>query len=344
MNFLPFKEVWNDFVFLDDGKIIGGIKISSLNLSLLFDEEQKVKVAQLKKILNTIDYSIKIFSLDKPVNLDKNLNTLGAKIKAEKNVFKQKLLEEDYTYIQFLNSQKAVVNREFYLIVEETADNEKLLKQKLNGLLQEFNSIGLTSTLISSEDWRELLYVILNPVTSIDSFKNDGTTIFRTFKERIAPSSLKINERDFVFGDAFMSIITLRNYPSLVDVGWLGAVANVDHTRMTITISPMNTQEISTTLKKSMSEVKSKMINVSNYNDQILLSNQMDDYVELVNRIDREHEKFCLLTVNFLCYGESREDLNKTKKELKSMLASYGLGGSDLMFEQERSFKMLYAP
>lgn len=340
MNFLPFKEVWNDFVFLDDGKIIGGIKISSLNLSLLFDEEQKVKVAQLKKILNTIDYSIKIFSLDKPVNLDKNLNTLGAKIKAEKNVFKQKLLEEDYTYIQFLNSQKAVVNREFYLIVEETADNEKLLKQKLNGLLQEFNSIGLTSTLISSEDWRELLYVILNPVTSIDSFKNDGTTIFRTFKERIAPSSLKINERDFVFGDAFMSIITLRNYPSLVDVGWLGAVANVDHTRMTITISPMNTQEISTTLKKSMSEVKSKMINVSNYNDQILLSNQMDDYVELVNRIDREHEKFCLLTVNFLCYGESREDLNKTKKELKSMLASYGLGGSDLMFEQERSFKM----
>ena len=340
MNFLPFKEVWNDFVFLDDGKIIGGIKISSLNLSLLFDEEQKVKVAQLKKILNTIDYPIKIFSLDKPVNLDKNLNTLGAKIKAEKNVFKQKLLEEDYTYIQFLNSQKAVVNREFYLIVEETADNEKLLKQKLNGLLQEFNSIGLASTLISSEDWRELLYVILNPVTSIDSFKNDGTTIFRTFKERIAPSSLKINERDFVFGDAFMSIITLRNYPSLVDVGWLGAVANVDHTRMTITISPMNTQEISTTLKKSMSEVKSKMINVSNYNDQILLSNQMDDYVELVNRIDREHEKFCLLTVNFLCYGESIEDLNKTKKELKSMLASYGLGGSDLMFEQERSFKM----
>lgn len=38
----------------------------------------------------------------------------------------------------------------------------------------------------------------------------------------------------------------------------LGQVANVHHTRMTISISPINTQEISNTLKKSMSELKSK--------------------------------------------------------------------------------------
>ena len=143
-----------------------------------------------------------------------------------------------------------------------------------------------------------------------------------------------------ILGDAYISVVTLFSYPSVVGVGWLGAVASVDHTRMTISISPMNTEEISSTLKKSISEVKSKMINVSDYNDQILLNNQMQDYVELVNRIDREHEKFCLLTVNFLCYGETKEELDKTKKELKATLSSYGLGGSELMFEQERSLKM----
>ena len=299
-----------------------------------------MKVNQLKKVLNSIDYPVKIFSIDKPINLENNLNILGSKIKSETNKYKHRLLEEDYDYINFLHNQKSVISREFYLIVEEASTNEKLLTQKLNDLIQEFSSIGLSAELVTSEEWRELLYIILNPVTPLDSFKKDATTITRSFKERIAPTGLKIGEKDMILGDAYISVVTLFSYPSVVGVGWLGAVASVDHTRMTISISPMNTEEISSTLKKSISEVKSKMINVSDYNDQILLNNQMQDYVELVNRIDREHEKFCLLTVNFLCYGETKEELDKTKKELKATLSSYGLGGSELMFEQERSLKM----
>lgn len=320
--------------------MVGGIKIGSINLSLLFDQEQEIKVSQLKKVLNSIDYPVKIFCIDKPINLDNNLNILGSKIKSEKNKNKQRLLEEDYEFISSLNNRKSVVNREFFMIVEEDVENENLLNQKINDLIQEFSSMGLSSEKISSEEWRDLLYVILNPVSSLDIFKKDGTTINRSFKERIAPHGLKIGEKDLILGDAYISVLTLISYPSMVNVGWLGAVANVHHTRMVMSISPMNTQEISNTLKKSMSELKSKMININDYNDQILFNNQMQDFVELVNRIDREHEKFSLLTVNFLCYGETKEELEKTKKELKSTLSAYGLGGADLMFEQERSLKM----
>lgn len=340
MEFLPFNDVWNNYVYLDDNHIIGGIKIGSINLSLLFDEEQQTKVSQLKKVLNSIDYKIKIFCIDKPINLDNNLNILGSKIKSEKNKNKLKLLEEDYDFISSLNNRKSVVNREFFLILEEDASNETLLNQKINDLIQEFSSIGLHSEKVSSEEWRDLLYVMLNPVSSLDIFKKDGTTINRSFKERIAPKGLKFGEKDLILGDAYVSIVTLVSYPSMVNVGWLGAVANINHTRMVMTISPTNTQEISNTLKKSMSELKSKMININDYNDQILFNNQMQDFVELVNRIDREHEKFSLLTVNFFCYGETKEEMEKTKKELKSTLSAYGLGGADLMFEQERSLKM----
>lgn len=272
--------------------------------------------------------------------MDENLNILGSKIKSETNKNKIKLLEEDYNFVQDLNNKKWVVNREFYLIIEEDQENEQLLIQKTNDLIQEFTAMGLSSARVSSEEWRDLIYIILNPVTSLEIFKKDATGITRSFKEKVAPNGLKINEKDLLLGDAYISVVTLRTYPSIVGVGWLGAVANVNHTRMTITISPMDTFEISNTLKKSMSEVKSKMMNVNDYNDQILLHNQMDDYTELVNRIDREHEKFSLLTINFLCYGETKEAMEKTKKELKTTLSAYGMGGADLMFEQERSLKM----
>lgn len=327
-------------MYLDNDRLLAGIKISSINLSLLFDEEQQAKVSQLKKALNSIDYPIKIFCVDKPINLDNNLNILGSKIKQTKNKYKIRLLEEDYDFISSLNNRKSVVNREFYLIVEEDLANENLLNQKVNDLIQEFSSIGLTSFRVSSEEWRDLLYVLLNPVSSLETFKKDGTSINHSFKERIAPKGLKFSEKDLILGDAYVSVLTLVSYPSLVNIGWLGAVANVNNTRMVMTISPTDNQEISNTLKKSISELKSKMININDYNDQILFNNQMQDLVELVNRIDREHERFSLLTVNFLCYGETKESMEKAKKELKATLSAYGLGGADLMFEQERSLKM----
>ena len=294
-------------MYLDDDKIVGGIKIGCINLYLLFDEEQNIKILELKKILNSIDYPIKIFSIDKSINLDENIQTLNTKIKLESNKAKIKILEEDLDYIQSLNNKRDVVNREFYLFVEEDLQNENRLKQKLNELLLSFNSIGLYSSIVTSEEWRDLIYSVLNPVNSAEILKNDATAINKPFKERIAPIGLKIGEKDIVLGDAYISVVTLISYPSFVDVGWLGAVANIPNTRMTITITPTDSQEISRTLKKSISEVKSKMINVSDYNDQVLLNNQMEDYIELVNRIDREHERFSSLTVNFLCYGDTKE-------------------------------------
>ena len=308
----------------------------------MFDEEQNIKILELKKILNSVDYPIKIFSIDKSINLDDNIQTLNAKIKLESNKAKIKILEEDLDYIQSLNNKRDVVNREFYLFIEESLENENRLKQKLNELLLSFNSIGLYSSIISSEEWRELIYSVLNPVNSAETLKNDATAINKSFKERIAPIGLKIGEKDIILGDAYISVVTLVSYPSFVNVGWLGAVANIPNTRMTMTITPTDSQEISRTLKKSISEVKSKMINVSDYNDQVLLNNQMEDYIELVNRIDREHERFSSLTVNFLCYGDTKEKLEAVKKELKATLISYGLSGADLMFEQERSLKMCF--
>ena len=80
-------------------------------------------------------------------------------------------------------------------------------------------------------------YLILNPITSLDIFKKDATGNNSSFKEKTAPSGLKLAEKDLILGDVYMSIVTLITYPSYVGHGWLGAVANVNHTRMCITIT-----------------------------------------------------------------------------------------------------------
>ncbi|MDD4623786.1 MAG: ATP-binding protein [Bacilli bacterium] len=339
LEWLPFKEVWNNYSYLEDGSIIGAIKVNCLNLHLMYDEEQAIKIEQFKKVLLGMDYPVKILSIDKPIDLSNNIESLKSLMKLESNKIKKELLNEDINFAEKISNENFVFNRDFYIVIGNDNNNELMLKQKINDVILNLNSIGLNSEMITSDEWRELLFVLLNPNKSLNTFKNTVNSINTSFKEKVAPVGLKLNDRDIQIGDSYASIITVNTYPSLVGIGWLGMVSNINNTRMSISISPMDSFEVSKTLKKSMSEVKTKLINVSDHNDQLLLNNQLSDYEELVNKIDRDNERMSLVTINFFVYGNTLEELNRSKKDIKTALNSVNLGGVDLMFEQENGLK-----
>ena len=339
LEWIPFKEVWNNYCYLENGDILGAIKVNCLNLHLMYEEEQTIKIDQFRKVLLGMDYQIKILSIDKPIDLTSNLETLNTILKAETNIAKSNLLKEDIEFAENISNQNFIYNRDFYIVINEPNNNEVMLRQKINDIIVNLNSIGLNSEMVSSDEWRELLYLLFNPTSSLDVFKKTSNSINTSFKEKIAPTGLKWSDRDAIIGDSYVSVITVNTYPSLVGIGWLGAVSNINNTRISISITPMDSFEVSKTLRKSMSEVKTKMINIGDHNDQILLNNQMSDYEELVNKIDRDNEKMKLVTINFFVYAETLQELNKHKKELKVSLNSINLGGVDLMFEQENGMK-----
>lgn len=340
LDFIPFEDVWNNFIYLDNGKIIGGIKVKSINFHLMFIQEQCNKIEEYKSVLNKIDYPIKMISLDKNISLDGQVDYLNNKINMESNKGRKQLLEEDLNYLNSLKHNEILSNKEFYFLVEEDKDNERLLTQKLNDLVREFNAIGLFSEVVESEEWREIIYMYLNPLNSVENFKNDSLSISKTFKERVAPMGIKINDKEMMVGDAWISVVSIITYPTNVMVGWAGDIVNIPNTRMTMTLTPMDTFAISNTLKKSISEIRTKLINVSDYNDQILYNNQLSDLMELVNRIDREHERFSMFMINFFCYEETKEKLERVKRQVKATLNSYGIIGETLIFEQEQAYKM----
>lgn len=85
LNFIPFEDVWNNFIYLDNGKIIGGIKIQSINLHLMFLQEQFNKIEEYKSVLNKLDYPVKLICLDKNISLDSRIDYLNNKINVEVN-------------------------------------------------------------------------------------------------------------------------------------------------------------------------------------------------------------------------------------------------------------------
>lgn len=335
--YIPYKEVWNNVCVLEDGNIMGGIKINCLNLYLMYEEEQISKIEQFKKILLSMNYKYQILSMDSKIDLNDNLTELKTKLNNEKNVHKQKLLQEDVHYMEMINNTNNIKNRNFYIFV--TDNNEKILKEKLSDLVIKFDSINLISGIIKSDEFRKIIYSNINPGKSLDLYYNQNQIINKTFKDKICPFSLKFNEKDILINDIYSSVVTVTTYPSFVNIAWLSSLSNIENTRMSVIITPIDSHEVSKTLKKSISEVKTKLINVTDHNDQILLQNQMADYEELVNKIDRSNEKIVKIGINFLVYANSIEELTKLKEEVKNNLISVNLNGVDLMFEQEKGLK-----
>ena len=337
LEWLPFKEVWNNLLFLDNDKVIGIIKVNSINLQLYSNDEQNVKIFQFRKVLLSLEYPFKILALDKPVSLTEHIENLIYLSNQTEDPNKKKLLEEDIKYAESIMNNNIVNNREFYILIEEDKNNIELLKSKINDISMQLCNIGLYSEQAKTDEIKELLFTFLNPTESLEIFKQDSS--LKSLKEKISPIALKFNDKDILLGDTYCTSIVIDTFPSYVRPSWLGMLSNIKNTRMMISIKPMDNIEVNKTLKKGMTEARSKYINTKDRNDQILLKNQLEDYETLTNKMDRENEKMLLMLVVFFVYADTQEKLSKRIKEVKSALNSLNLRGSQLIFEQEQGLK-----
>lgn len=337
LDLLPFKEVWNDLLFLDNDKVIGLIKVNSINLHLCSNEEQSSKIFQFRKVLLSLEYPFKIIALDKPISLTEHIDNLLSLINNIDNDYKKELLKEDINYANKIMNKNIINNREFYLLIEEDKDNVKLLKSKITDIVSQLNNIGLNSEQVKTEEIKDILFTYLNPQESLEVFKQDSS--IKSLKEKISPLAIKFYEKDMLLGDCYATSIIIDTFPSYVRGSWLGVLSNIKDTRMIISVKPMDNIEVTKTLKKGMTETRSKFINTHDRNDQIMLKNQLEDYERLTNKMDRENEKMLLMSVVFFIYASTREELSKRIKEIKSALSSLNLRGSQLIFEQEQGFK-----
>lgn len=337
LEWLPFKEVWNDLLFLKNDRVVGIIKVNSINLQLYSNEEQNSKIYQFRKVLLSLEYPFKIIALDKPISLSDHIENLVYLSKNTDDEKKKQLLDEDIQYADNIMNKNIVNNREFYLLIDEDKDNVKLLKSKINDIVSQLCNIGLSSEQTKTDEIKELLFTYLNPNESLEVFKQDAS--LKSLNEKIAPIAMKFNDKDILLGDSYATSIIIDTFSSYARGSWLGMLSNINNTRMIISVNPMDNVEVSKTLRKGMSETRSKFINTTDRNDQIVLKNQLEDYERLTNKMDRENEKMLLMSVVFFTYASTQEELQKRIKEIKSALSSLNLRGSQLIFEQEQGLK-----
>jgi hypothetical protein len=153
--FIRLRDVVDGVACLDFGRktpeFRGILQVNAINFSLLSEDEQEGVIEGFKSFLNGISFPVQILVRNRPHNLDNYLQSLRSV-----DGPLAPLAQDHASFVSELASRRALVKREFYVIV--TADRQTItnktealinaqlqLKLRIDGVQRQLERMGLTS-------------------------------------------------------------------------------------------------------------------------------------------------------------------------------------------------------
>lgn len=163
-------------------------------------------------------------------------------------------------------------------------------------------------------------------------------------KDVIAPSALRITPRELNLGDKIMRTFFVISYPRFLSESWFSPIINLDKMfDVSIFIHPINTATVLRKFQKKVAEVESQ-INTREEKGLVrdpVLDIAYQDLESLRDKLQQAQERLFDMGLYISIYGDTKEELDKTESEIKSILESKLVYVKPALFQQEQGFKSI---
>ena len=170
--------------------------------------------------------------------------------------------------------------------------------------------------------------------------------IYRTgmldLQDVIAPHALRINPRELDLGEKIARTFFVISYPRFLTTGWFAPIINMDKViDVSIHVHPMDTNEMLRKFQKKVAEVQSQ-ISIREEKGMVrdpMLDTAYADLEQLRDSLQQAQERIFEVGLYLTIYGTTREDLDKTESEVRSILESRLVYIRPALFQQEQGFR-----
>ncbi len=134
-DWLPFENILeNGIIKLKNNSYIKIIEIIPINFNLKSELEKEAILNSYKIFLKTCNFNLQILIQSNKENLEKHISNINIQKKNEKENIK-KIANYYIEYIKQLNQNKKSSNKNFFIIIKQPIENEKIeenIFQELN--------------------------------------------------------------------------------------------------------------------------------------------------------------------------------------------------------------------
>jgi hypothetical protein len=171
--FIKLRDVVEDVACLDFGRktpeFRGILQVNAINFSLLSEDEQEGVIEGFKGFLNGISFPVQILIRNRPHNLDNYLQSLRSV-----DGPLAPIAQDHASFVSELASRRALVKREFYVIVtvdrqtttnktEALVNAQLQLKLRIDEMQHQLERMGLTSKRLTTQEIIQLYQSCYTP-------------------------------------------------------------------------------------------------------------------------------------------------------------------------------------
>ncbi len=160
-------------------------------------------------------------------------------------------------------------------------------------------------------------------------------------KSELAPKGLQFKPSEIVISDEYATILTVVSYPKFVDPGYLSSLTSIPGIKVVIKHIPLPFSSISKMLNKEIADLKQRY---QNENDRTIQERIRQDYESLesfIQMLAANQSRIFDFQMHVMITGNTMEELQSKKLQLKQYLESMELKAVPLRFEQERVLKSI---
>ena len=158
-NWITIKDINNNIIFLDDKKMVTGVKIQPRNIFIMDQQSQYNVVDKLRTFYNLIDFEFWLIVADRPVDISVYMSQLQLLYNEVQSPVIRKLISQDMDKGNTFIRNNIVDTEYFFLFKDKNPDMvDKKIRMMINGLA----TCGLNASQVSNEDLRVLLDNFLN--------------------------------------------------------------------------------------------------------------------------------------------------------------------------------------
>lgn len=163
-----------------------------------------------------------------------------------------------------------------------------------------------------------------------------------SIKKEIAPKGMTFNASDFFISDKYATILSVISYPTYIQPGYLANLTTgVSGVKIVAKHIPVSFDTVSKMLNKQLADLKEKYQHESDQTMQERIRLDYESLENFIKVITTNQSKVFDFQLHIMITADTKEDLEKRKLQVKTVLESMEMKAIPLRFEQEKVLKSI---
>ena len=161
-----------------------------------------------------------------------------------------------------------------------------------------------------------------------------------SIKKELAPKGMSFSMNEFFISDKYATILTVVSYPRYISHGYLANLTTgISGVKIVAKHIPVSFDMVSKMLNKQLAELKEKYQHETDQTYQERIRQDYESLENFIKVITTNQSKVFDFQLHIMITADTKEDLEKRKLQVKTVLEGMEMRAIPLRFEQEKVLK-----